>query len=236
MLTNKFKVFIGWDKKNADAYNVCVASILANTTCPLEIFPLKDWILRHKKLYWRSYIVDRDGQMVDRQDKSRFSTEFAFTRFLVPYICEYKNEWVLFIDSDMMFRDDIEKLFALADPKYAVMCVKHKQKVFSEEKMFGLKQSYYERKNWSSLMLLNPSKCTDLTLYTVNNWSGEALHAFNWIDNDSIGEIPAEWNYLVGSTSKKDVPNPSNVHFTLGTPDMPNCEHFEYADEWKSYR
>lgn len=229
------KVFVGWDRKNCLAYDVCVRSMLAHATCSLDIFPLKEWELRYRKLYWRSYIVDPDGQMVDRTDNSRFSTEFAFTRFLVPRLVEYKDEWVLFIDSDMLFRADISELFALADNQYAVMCVKHKHKPFEDRKMFGLRQTFYLRKNWSSLMLLNPSRCQRLTLYAVNNLSGEALHAMRWVEDHEIGAIPLDWNYLVGYTDPLAVPNPKVVHFTLGTPDMPECEESEYAEEWREF-
>lgn len=58
----------------------------------------------------------------------------------------------LFCDLDFMFRDDIKKLFALADDRYAVMCVQHDYQPPEETKMDGRTQTKYARKNWSSLM------------------------------------------------------------------------------------
>lgn len=226
------KIYIGWDKKNFLAYEVCARSIVNNTGLPVTIIPLHDWKLRYKKKYWRSYLVSEEGQMSDRTDVSKFSTDFSYTRFLIPALEEYRDEWVLYIDSDMLFRADVGELFRLIDPNKSVMCVKHEHKPFEDKKMYGLKQAYYKRKNWSSLMLFNPSKCTGLTLYAVNNWTGESLHGMQWVDEGMIGELPIEWNYLVGGTDPKLVPDPKNVHFTLGTPDMPGCENVEFADEW----
>lgn len=230
-----FKVYIGWDKKNVLAYEVCVKSILAHATIPLEIIPLHDWKLRYIKKYWRSYLTDVNGQMVDRGDNSKFSTDFSFTRFLIPAIEQYVDQWTLYIDSDMLFRADIAELFNCTLTYKAMMCVKHEHTPFESSKMYGLKQSLYKKKNWSSLMLFNPSKCTGLTLYAVNNWSGDALHAMHWLDEDLIGGLDLEWNYLVGYTDPSKVPSPKVVHYTLGTPDMPGCEDSEYADEWKKY-
>lgn len=228
------KIYIGYDKKNALAYEVCVASLIKHASIPLEIIPVKDWILRRDKLFWRSYLVDEKGQHVDRSDRSAFSTDFSFTRFCVPAMAEYKDEWVLFIDSDTMFRSDIAGITKLLDNNYAVHCVQHEHKPYEESKMFGLKQTYYRRKNWSSFMFLNPAKCTGLTPYAVNNWSGESLHAMLWVEDKLIGSLPKRWNYLLNCMEPVD--DPAVVHFTLGTPDMlPTVHHCQWTDEWWSY-
>ena len=129
------KIYIGYDKKNALAYEVCVASLIQHASIPLEIVPVKDWLLRRDKLFWRSYLVDEKGQHVDRNDRSAFSTDFSFTRFCVPAMAGYQDEWVLFIDSDTMFRDDIAKLVKTLCSDYAVYCVKHEHKPYEESKM-----------------------------------------------------------------------------------------------------
>jgi hypothetical protein len=239
MIEEKFKmlkVFIGWDKKNALAYEVCARSLMHHSSIPLEIIPLHEWDLRYRKIYWRSHIVDETGQMVDRNDKSKFSTDFSFTRFAVPKLMDYANEWALFLDSDILWRNDIAELYNLVKiSDGAVHCVKHEHKPFEQNKMYGLKQTFYQRKNWSSLMFMYGSKCSALTLYAINNWSGEALHGMTWVDDSLIGDLPKEWNYLVGYNDLNAIPNPSVVHFTLGTPDMPLCSDTEYALEWNAY-
>ena len=228
------KIYIGYDKKNALAYEVCVASLITHATIPLEIIPVKDWILRRDKLFWRSYLVDEKGQHVDRSDRSAFSTDFSFTRFCIPALADYTDNWVLFIDSDILFRADIGKVIALLDQEHSVFCVKHEHKAYEESKMFGLKQTYYRRKNWSSFMFINPARCTGLTPYAVNNWSGESLHAMLWVADDLIGGLPKRWNYLLNCM--EPIEDPAVVHFTLGTPDMlPETQKCRWTSEWQSY-
>jgi hypothetical protein len=51
-----------------------------------------------------------DGQPYDVIDGRPFSTEFSFTRFLVPALNMYEGK-ALFMDSDMYVRADINELF-----------------------------------------------------------------------------------------------------------------------------
>lgn len=224
------KIFIGWDPRDHAAYQVAVSSIQA--FCPeAEIYPLVERDLRKAGLYWRTYHVEGNGQMYDNRDGKPFSTQFSFTRFLVPEIMEYEDEWVLFIDADVMFRDDPRELFALVDKSKALMCVPHKQKVTEPFKMDGVRQEAYSRKNWSSVMLMNPSKLKGLTRNEVNNWSGSELHGLNFIDDEQIGFLPEEWNWLE-NYSDSDM-EPRLVHYTRGTPDMIGAAM--YSDEWWEY-
>ena len=66
----------------------------------------------------------------------------------------------------------------------------------------------------------------------MNVEPGSWLHGFGWLRDDEIGELPIDWNYLVGWHTKDDCPNPGIVHYTLGTPFMPGYEACEYANEW----
>ena len=52
------------------------------------------------------------------------STEFTFSRFLIPHLNDYKG-WAVFCDCDFLWLDDIKKLYEQRDNKYAVMCVQH---------------------------------------------------------------------------------------------------------------
>jgi hypothetical protein len=222
------KVFIGWDQRDALAYEVCKKTLEENSTVPVEIFPLKEWELRQKGAYWRTYNVDERGQMWDSRDGKPFSTNFSFTRFCVPFLEDYRDEWVLFCDADMMWRGDIAELFTLINRDKSVMCVKHDHHPVEQVKMDGMIQTRYVRKNWSSLMLMNPAKCRSLTGYAVNNQTGAWLHQMCWAKDDEIGEIPEEWNWLEG-WSPPEI-DPKVVHFTRGTPDMdPNVS---WSREW----
>lgn len=218
------KIFVGWDARDILAYEVCRASI---EKYGHEVIPLKSWELNERGLYWRAYHVDRDFQKYDMADGKPFSTDFSFTRFAVPALCEYTHEPVMFCDADMMFRADPATCFEYLEDN-AVACVKHNHVPTEDTKALGI-QTVYARKNWSSLMVMSPEKCARLTKYQVNTSPGAWLHGLHWAD--SIAAIPEEWNWLCGY-SDEDI-NPKNVHYTLGTPDM--VDELPYADEWWSY-
>ena len=160
------------------------------------------------------------------------STDFSFSRFLTPYLCDFEG-WAIFMDCDMLVLDDIAKLWALRDDKYAVMCVKHEHEPKEEKKFLGTIQTRYEKKNWSSVMLFNCAKCTALTVDYVNTASGLDLHRFNWLGSDDlIGEIPHQWNLLVGYDEALPVSDVCNLHYTIGGPYFNEYKDTDYAAEW----
>lgn len=164
------------------------------------------------------------------------STQHSCSRFLVP-ILDKTSVWALFMDCDVMVLDNLEKLFTLCDPSKALMCVHHDHSPEASIKMDGQVQTKYTRKNWSSVMAFNlkhPSN-QKLTLEMVNSVPGRDLHRFCWLDDDEIGELPQEWNHLVGYTNGGGV-KPKLVHFTSGLPDMPGWEDQDYADNWRAMR
>ena len=174
------RCYVGWDQRDITAYGVCEQSLLGNSSVPLEIIPLKEWELRQQGIFWRPYRVDEKGQMWDDRDGRPFSTNFSFTRFCIPMIEDYRDEWVVFCDADMLWMADVAELFDLIEDDKAVMCVQHDHKPPENTKMDGVIQTHYLRKNWSSVMLLNPAKCQGLTRYAVNNSTGAWLHAMCW--------------------------------------------------------
>jgi lipopolysaccharide biosynthesis glycosyltransferase len=135
------------------------------------------------------------------------------------------------MDSDMLVRDDISKLFELADPQYDVMCIQHAYTPAAGDKFLNQEQTSYTRKNWSSVMLFNNASCTRLDPEYVNEARGLELHQFNW--TDKIGELPRSWNHLVGEYP--EYTDASIAHFTLGGPYFKAYESCEYADEWWRY-
>jgi lipopolysaccharide biosynthesis glycosyltransferase len=163
------------------------------------------------------------------------STEFTFTRFLIPELTDYKG-WAVFMDSDMILRTDIKELFDLADDKYAVMCVQHDYKVEEGTKMDGQKQTIYPRKNWSSMVLWNcghPSnKVVTQKLVNDPTVTGAYLHRFSWLKDEEVGSIDHTWNYLVGVYDDKA--NPNLIHYTEGGPWFENYRDCEYHAEWKT--
>ncbi len=100
--------------------------------------------------------------------------------------------------------------------------------------MDGQLQVNYPRKNWSSLILWNcnhPSN-KNLNVETVNKLSPQELHRFTWLKDDEIGELPLEWNWLVGWYKEG---NPKALHYTEGGPWFENYRDCEYSEIWKKY-
>lgn len=159
------------------------------------------------------------------------STEFAISRFLVPYLAG--GGWALFMDCDVLVRENLTRLFEIADPRYAVMCVKHNHQPVTTLKMDNQPQIAYPRKNWSSVMLFNcdhPAN-RELTVGMVNTLPGRDLHRFCWLADNDIGELDPKWNWLAGHSDPSI--DPAIVHHTDGSPNMPGYEETPYADEWR---
>lgn len=224
-------IFIGWEPREASAFAVARHSIRRRMTQPIPIRALVLSELRAAGLYVRPTSV-RDGRLWDDISEAPCSTEFSNSRFLVPHLA--KTGWALFLDCDFMARVNIARVFDLCDPSKAVMCVKHNHVPAETVKMDGQIQTKYGRKNWSSMTIFNCNHPANkaLTLDVINTWPGRDLHAFKWLDDSQIGELPPEWNHLVGEHE----PNPRAclVHHTLGTPAMPGYEDCEFAADWRA--
>lgn len=172
------------------------------------------------------------NQYMWRERDSLQSNEFSFSRFLVPYLSNYEG-WSIFTDCDMLVLEDIANLWALRDDRYAVMVVKHNHVPTEKKKYLGAKQTAYEKKNWSSVMLINNAKCKALTPEYVNKASGLELHQFKWLENDDlIGEIPAKWNHLVDYDPNHPSKDLALLHYTKGGPYFKEYENCPYAVEW----
>lgn len=157
------------------------------------------------------------------------STEFSFTRFLTPYLSGYEGQSI-FLDCDMLLRCDIYEILEHCDFHNDVFVVKHDYEPSTKRKFLGNIQHPYPKKNWSSVMVFNNFMypCKKLTPETVSVQSGKYLHQFEWTDR--VGELPIEWNHLVGEYNDND--EAKIVHFTLGTPCFSEYAHQEYSEEW----
>jgi hypothetical protein len=227
-------VYIGLDREfGTMAARVCAESMRDHSTIPLNVVMLDQGWLRRIGMYRRTF-YEADGQRYDSVDGRPFSTEFSFTRFLVPSL--QPDGWALFVDGDFLFRADIAELCTHFHHRYAVMCVQRDYQPDEERKMLGQVQEPYARKNWSSLCAWNCSHngARWLTPYLVNTQRGEWLHGFRWLDSDVIGPLPDTWNWLDGADDPAK--HPKAVHFTRGTPDMPGWENTQFAGEWNAIR
>ena len=212
-------VYVGWDSREDIAYRVCEYSIHKHNK-DINVFPIKQHEVIQNNLYWR--------------DLDKFSTtEFTFTRFLVPYLSNYQG-WAIFTDCDFLFLDDVKKVFDQADDQYAVMVVKHDYTPEEIEKMDGALQRNYPRKNWSSFILWNCGHTLNqcLNLRMVNEESGKYLHRFAWLPDEAIGSLSLEWNWLTDWYKEPDDGSPKALHYTLGGPWFKNYKTCDYSEHW----
>lgn len=207
------RVFIGFDQKEALAWYVLAHSIHSRASQPVSLTPVSLNNLRG--------ILTRDRHPLQ-------SNDFSFSRFLVPWMSEFKG-WSIFMDCDVLCVDDIAKLWALRDDRYAVRVVKHNYVPQEDTKYLGNVQTRYRRKNWSSVILFNNEKCKALTPEYVNTAEGLDLHQFNWLKDDEIGELPNYWNKLVGFDKTE---RPALIHYTSGGPYFKEYENCDHAHEW----
>lgn len=233
----KRHVYLGWDSREVAAYEVACKTLRRHASAPVQVHPLKANELYEQQLLWRP-VEQREGRLWDHLSQAYTSTEFANSRFLVPFI--HRKGWCLFADCDVVFTRDIDDLFDLARPEYAVMVVKHKNGHAAGTKMDGQVQSIYGRKNWSSVCLWNCTHAAHhrLTLSMVNHWPGALLHGFAWLRDEEIGELPAQWNHLVGIQPMPEfMPSlPAILHYTLGGPFLPNWPGAEHDEIWLNAR
>jgi lipopolysaccharide biosynthesis glycosyltransferase len=189
---------------------------LEKSSLPIQITPLT---LNSLRTYEESH--------------SDASNQFIYTRFLTPYLMDF-NGWALFVDGDMVCLDDIAKLWALRDDSKAVLVVKHDYKTKAKQKYLGNKNEDYPRKNWSSVILWNCShpKNKILTPSKISNETGAFLHRFTWLEDEEIGELPKEWNWL--AREYEDNYKAKLIHYTLGTPCFSEYRDSEMADLWHS--
>lgn len=210
------RIFIGHDSRQPENTKACVASI--------ERFGHKVEILDLEAIKATTgYERNEDG-----------STEFTYTRFLVPYLCNYEGI-ALFCDSDFIWLYDPAELLEYYSPVNAVSCVKHdRMPVRSKLKMEGKLNQPYPRKWWSSLMLFNCEHryVKRLSVDYINRIDSATLHRFVWAGN-SIGDLPVEYNYLVGYYDNDMIPRA--LHFTDGTPRFESYKNEPFAEKWYEF-
>ena len=178
------RVFIGVDTRQPLGYTVCQSSIVRNSSVPVAVTPL----------------------LLDQLPITRRGlTDFTFTRFLVPWLCEYDG-LALFLDADIIVRCDIAEVFRLADGS-PVQVSKGPHKF-----------------EWPAVMLFDCARCEYLSpeyVQTGNPFS------FEW---GEVGELPPEYHHIVGY----DAPNPDAkvIHYTAGVPEFKELADCEHAALW----
>ena len=208
------KIVVGFDQREAVAYHTFTQSIIEKSTLPVSFIPLAIQTLADYK--------------ESHTDKSN---DFIYSRFLTPYLMKFDG-WAIFADGDMVCLSDIKELWDLKDESKALMVVKHDYKTKSHQKYLGNINENYPRKNWSSVILWNCNhpKHKILTPHFIANQTGKYLHRFSWLQDDDIGELPKEWNWL--ATEYPANTHAKLIHYTLGTPCFKDYRNSEMSELW----
>ena len=211
-------VFVGYDPREAIAYHVCANSIIRNASAPVAIIPVA-----------LNLFTDYKETHGDN------SNHFVYTRFLVPYLMDFKGR-AIFIDGDMVVRGDIIELYESLQTAHDVAVVKHDYKTRMPVKYMGAPNEDYPRKNWSSVIVWDCQSYPNrrLTPDFVQKQPGSFLHRFAWIDDDRIQALPTEWNWLpdeLGENTQAKL-----LHYTLGTPCFREFADTTQAAEWHKER
>ena len=205
---------VGFDQREAVAYHTFCQSIIERSSLPILFLPLAINTLKDYK--------------ETHADKSN---DFIYSRFLTPFLLNFDG-WAIFADGDMICMADIKELWDLKDESKALMVIKHDYKTKAHHKYLGNINENYPRKNWSSVILWNCKhpKHKILTPDFIANQTGKYLHRFSWLEDEDIGELPIEWNWLA-------IEYPENtqaklIHYTLGTPCFKDYKNSEMSEVW----
>ena len=212
------RVYVGWDSNETQSYELALHTLCRYSHGGVDAIPLRRNELKDAGVFWRP-------------NDPNATTEFTITRFLIPHLMGYEG-WALYVDCDVLFRTDVAELFAIKDERYAVMCVHHEYEPGIVYKKTGSLQQPYPRKNWSSVVLWNCGHGSNarLTVDEVNGRPPSFLHRFQWLRDDEVGELPGEWNHLVGWSDNQE---PKLLHFTEGAPNISSHRFCGYHDVWK---
>jgi len=219
MHSEVIKIFIGYDSVESVAWHTLVSSIYRLSSKPIAIVPLN---------------LNNLKGIFNRPRDPKQSNEFSFSRFLVPYLCNYEG-MAIFFDCDQLLRTDINEIFDVLQfqPNKAVYVVKHTYEPRNDIKYLNTVQYKYPRKNWSSVVLWNCEHIKNRIISPefINSSDALELHRFTWLKDHEIGELDVRWNWLVGEYD--DPPfDVKNVHWTNGGPYFKEYQNVDFAKEW----
>ncbi len=230
--TSTLPIFIGYEEREHEAYEVCKYSLEYQNQCRKET---GTWA-------WDDYpdiIQLRSTEIKEykRDHGEPQSTDFTFTRFWCPYLCDFEG-FSLFVDCDFLFLAHPIEILKHIDTRKAVSVVQHPEYLPKGDiKMDGIAQHRSKRKNWASLIVFNNEHPSNKILepdYLNNHLPGLDFHHLAWLDDSEIGSIPMEWNCL---DQYYHIENPKAIHYTEGGPWFGGeYFHTRYAQEWVKYK
>ena len=207
-------IYIGYDSRHSDLAELCKKCLSHGIDWGFGGGDINGCMTK-----WRPEIKFLDVSKIPEytRDYANQSTEFTYSRFLIPYLENYEG-FSIFLDDDILFDGSILPMFYFMDSDDAVACIQYDFDKYAETKFTGEKNVSYPKKLWSSLMIFNNAHedCKKLTPEIVNTESGKYLHQFEW--TDKISEIPDWYVFTEGHDTEETKWRPLAVHYTRGGP------------------
>ena len=207
-------IYIGYDSRHSDLAELCKKCLAHGINWGFGGGDINGSMTK-----WRPEIKFLDISKIPEytRDYANQSTEFTYSRFLIPYLENYEG-FSIFLDDDILFDGSILPMFYFMNPDDAVACIQYDFDKYVDTKFNGEKNVSYPKKLWSSLMIFNNGHedCKKLTPEIVNTESGKYLHQFEW--TDKISEIPDWYVFTEGHDTEETNWRPSAYHYTRGGP------------------
>ena len=217
-------LFIGHDPREGIGTHVFLESLLRRSTLPVTVCFL------HKPMLRRAF----------GHDVQEGTNAFTVSRFLIPYLMQWRGRAIFMDGADMLLRADLSELWEQFNAYTAVQVVQHDYESRHPRKYVGTpmeaENEHYTRKNWASLMLINCDHYAwrKLTPTYVESASKLDLLTFSWLTDHLIGELPVTWNWLVDEYGPNE--RAKLLHWTAGVPAFENYRDAPHASEWLEMR
>lgn len=210
-------LFCGHDQREAIGWHVFAQSVIARASKPVALIPLSSMGLSHG------------------------SNAFTLSRFMIPWIMDFKGHAIFADASDMLMLGDVAELDGLFNPQFSVQVVMHKNYATKHKTKYKgtdmeCPNMDYPRKNWTSLMILN---CEHPSWANVGPMSLDNLPALDSLqlkncDDYEIGELPDCWNRLVDEGH--EIAGAKLCHWTAGMPGFAHYREAHGAEHWHKER
>lgn len=188
------KVFIGFDERQRVSFTTLASSIYEHSASPISITPL---ILR-------TLPITRRGL-----------TPFTFSRFLVPWLCDYEGIGI-FMDADMLLTSDIGEVANSIEAHHAVAVVRNIA-LFEQTSFMAFNCEHESNKK--------------LTPEYIESTDDQLL-GLDWVKEDQILDLDSKWNQLIGYQQTDE--QSGNLHFTMGIPAYKETSTCDHKDLWEA--
>jgi hypothetical protein len=227
-------IYVGYDSTHNGLEKVCIESIYESIDSGLG----SGYFVNPTRFTPEIKLLDISKLPDYNREYANQSTEFTYSRFLIPHLENYEG-FSIFVDDDFIFKKNLLPMFYYLNPDDAVACIQYPQYKHDNVKFDGEVNIDYPKKLWSSMMIFNNGHedCKKLTPEVVNTWTGKQLHQFEW--TDKISKIPEKYIFVEGYDNPKEKWRYNGVHYTRGGPwidgmDISGINNLEVYEKYKN--